>query len=284
MSLQFDLGAGGSLIKESAAARARMAFDGTLTLRNSDGTNEVRSSGRNELAIGALVWRNVLFAVAGNLTQREDAIVGNGLFLDQVVEIDYGRMAIVVHDARPPLGPEWRGQDMFLDGGTVPFTRGVIGVGGTTQPGWFMMDIGAYTSILNSPRLLATTKMTTEVRRLFGPLGGTLPEVTIAVGGETFSDINYARRAYDGEPSSLGLLGNDLLKRFDLVIDNRAGVVFLRPNPQRTAPFRNPERLVVRLGAALALLSGLVVWWRRRSRVRSARTTTSASGGVRTRA
>src|SRR5262249_4808511 len=158
---------------------------------NSDGTNDVRSSSRNRLEIGDLIWRDVPFAVARNMTHREDGIVGNSLFRDKVVEIDYRRMTLVVHAARPEIGSEWRRQDMFLDGGTVPFTRGLLAVGGQSQAGWFMLDTGAYTSILNSPRLFRTTKIAGELRRLLGPLGGSPPEVAVTIAGETVSGINY---------------------------------------------------------------------------------------------
>jgi len=263
LSLQFDFGAGGSVIKDTSVPKANMTFDGTITLRNSDGVNEVRSSSRNRLEIGGLVWRDVPFAVARNMTHREDAIVGNSLFRDKVVEIDYRRMTLVVHTARPPIGSEWRRQDMYLDGGTVPFTRGVLNVGGQRQEGWFLLDTGAYTSILNSPRLFSTTKIGGELRRLLGPLGGSPHEVTVSIAGETVSGINYSTRRYDGDPTSLGVLGNDVLKRFDWIVDNRAGVVFLRPNHHRTQAFRNPERLVSRLAAVFIVLVGAGVAWRR---------------------
>lgn len=262
LSLQLDFGAGGSLIKDASVPNANMTFDGTITLRNSDGTNEVRSSSRNRLEIGDLAWGDVPFAVARNMTHREDGIVGNSLFRDKVVEIDYQRMTLVVHAARPPIGSEWRREDMYLDGGTVPFTRGALAVGGQNQPGWFMLDTGAYTSILNSPRLFSTTKIAGAFRRLLVPMKNSPTEVAITIGGETVSGINYSTRAYDGDPSSLGVLGNDVLKRFDLFVDNRAGALFLRPNHLRTQPFRNPERLVARLGTVFVVVLAAGLAWR----------------------
>ena len=271
LNLQLDLGAGGSVIKNTSAPKANMTFDGTTVLRNSDGTNEVRASSRNRLEIGGLVWRDVPFAVARNMTHREDAIVGNSLFRDKVVAIDYRRMTLVVHAARPSIGSEWRRQEMYLDGGTVPFTRGVLTVGDQSAAGWFMLDTGAYTSILNSPRLFKTTKIAGALCRLLGPLAGSPNPVSVTIAGETVSGINYSTRPYDGDPSSLGLLGNDVLKRFDLILDNRAGVVFLRPNHLRTQPFRNPEQLIVRLGAVFVIAVGVGIGWRKRLKSSAAR-------------
>jgi hypothetical protein len=56
----------------------------------------------------------------------------------------------------------------------------------------------------------------------------------------------------------LGLLGNDVLKRFNLLVDNRSGKAYFRPNGRISDPFRNPEYYLVRVlllaaGAATAV-------------------------------
>jgi hypothetical protein len=263
LDFQFDLGAGGSVIKKSSVSKVSMRFDGTVNLRNSDGDNVVPTSSANQLEIAGLRWDKVGFAVADNMTWREDGLIGNSLFLDQVVEIDYDRMAIAIHDELPPLSAGWIRQDLILDG-VVPFTRGRLEIDGTTRDGWLMLDTGAYTSILNSPQLSPSSKMARELRGLLGRRSSG-PHLTI---GQQSLTPNYSANRYDGDPSSLGLWGNDLLKRFHLIIDNRRGHVYLRPNSHLQAPFRNPEYYVVRIGTVtVALLTVATIWWiRRRAR------------------
>lgn len=120
-------------------------------------------------------------------------------------------MVLATHDALPDLS-RWQRTDMFLDG-VVPFIRGTLEAGGERQAGWFLLDTGAYTSILKHERLSSLYKFSGELRRLFGSLGGTVREPVVSFGGHTFSGINYAVNRYDGNPSDLGLLGNDVLKR-----------------------------------------------------------------------
>ena len=96
--LQVDFGSGGSIIKKSSVPKVDMTFDGTIQLRNSDGVNRVPSSSANQLEIGGWRCDRVPFAVADNMTDREDGLIGNSLFHDQVVEIDYDRMAIVIRE------------------------------------------------------------------------------------------------------------------------------------------------------------------------------------------
>jgi hypothetical protein len=106
----------------------------------------VPSSSRNTIEIAGLRWDDVPVAVADNMTRREDVIVGNTLFQDRVLEIDYDRMVLVIHGTLPdPSG--WQRADMCLDG-VVPFIRGTLEAEGLTQSGWFLLDTGAYTSIV----------------------------------------------------------------------------------------------------------------------------------------
>jgi hypothetical protein len=264
LSFQFDLGAGGSIIKKSSVPRAQMVFDGSLTLRNSDGENVVPSSSTNRLEIADAIWSDVPFAVADNMTHREDGLVGNTLFRDKVLEIDYDRMMITVHDTRPALDGDWRREEVFLDGGTVPFVRGTLSIDGSVRSGWFILDTGAYTSILNSDQLSVSGKFVGELRRLLGPLGGRRQDPGVSVGGQTFSDFNYSVRRYDGDPAALGVLGNDLLKRFNMVLDNREGAAYFRPNGRRHDGFRNPERRLAYILVAAVAVGGAAMVWRAR--------------------
>jgi hypothetical protein len=264
LDLQFDLGAGGGIIKKSSVPKANMQFDGTIRLRNSDGDNTVPSSSANDLEIAGLRWTMVPFAVADNMTRREDGLVGNALFQDKVIEIDYDRMVIAIHDTLPELSSGWIERDIVLDG-TVPFVRGSLAVDDTMRHGWFLLDTGAYTSILNAPQLSASGKIRGELRSMFGarPRGPAL-----SVAGTTFSKINYSVRPYDGDDTALGLLGNDVLKRFNLVLDNRRGLAYFRPNRHLDESFRNPEYYLVRVlaGAVIAVTVATAWFIRRRKR------------------
>ena len=263
LDLQFDLGAGGSIIKKSSVPKAGTTFDGTITLRNSDGTNVVPSSSRNRLAIADLRCEAVFFAVGDNMTHREDGLIGNALFQDKVVEIDYDRMVIVIHDTRPALSAGWIRSDMILDG-VVPFVRATLTVDGRARDGWLMLDTGAYTSILSSDRLSPVSKAWREARRM----AGVAPGVAVSIGGRTFADPNYSVRRYDGDASALGLAGNDLLKRFNVIVDNRQGAAYFRPNRHLGDGFRNPEYYLVRVVAAFVVVAALGTRWLRRRRRR----------------
>jgi hypothetical protein len=267
LDFQLDLGAGGSTIKKASVPKVPMQFDGTIHLRNSDGDNVVPSSSANRLEIAGFSWDRVGFAVADNMTHREDGLIGNSLFQDKVLEIDYDRMLIAVHDTRPALPDGWTEVEMVLDG-VVPFVRGTLAIDDSAREGWFMLDTGASTSILNSDRLSASSKVVGELRRMLGPLGPGHEGPRLSVAGRTFSGTNYSAGSYNGDPSALGLLGNDVLKRFNVIVDNRRGFAYFRSNRHLRASFRNPEYYLVRVVAALLVAVGGTTFWlvRRRKR------------------
>lgn len=263
LDIQFDLGAGGCIIKKSSVKKVNMSFDASVTLTNSDGTNQVPLSSSNTLQIAGLRWDSLGFAVADNMTHREDLLVGNSLFLDKIVEIDYDKKIMIIHDSLPAHGPGYSRHDIILDG-VVPFLQGSVSIGSKKRTGWFMFDTGAYTSILSTDDVSVTHKMYMELRKMLG-LSISSPQITI--GEHAFSGFNYtAQKINDGH---LGLLGNDLLKRFNVILDNRSGYIYLKPNSLVNESYANPEYYAVRVGAAvLIFILALVVYIRYRRKIK----------------
>lgn len=274
LSFQFDLGCGGSIIKKGSVPRANMEFDGTTTLINSDGRNVVPSSSENTLEVGPLRWEGLSFAVGDNMTHREDGLLGNVLFQGKVVEIDYDRRVMVIRDAPPAIDPRASKHEIILDG-VIPYIRGSLAIAGERREGWFMFDTGAYTSILSHGRASPAGKMLIEARKMLGGGGAAEADPRLTIGDRAFADFNYTVGNSGGEEDRLGLLGNDLLKRFNVVLDNRGGAIYLTPNGLTGEPYANPEYYVARViaAAALALAAAcgwLVFWWRSRRRARRA--------------
>lgn len=272
IDIQFDLGLSGQcVIKKSSVQKVNMILDGKIVLSNSDGINEVPSSSSNMLMVGGLRWDSIPFTVANNMTRREDMILGNALFQNKVLEINYDNKFIVVHDTMPPVGPEYTRHEMILDVNVVPFVKGSLKFRSKTKDGWFLFDTGAYTTILNDEDIPPANKISTEARKIVGlSTQSQIPEIT--VNGYRFANFSYTTQKIN--PSEMaGILGNDLLKRFNVIIDNRNGYIYFQPNSLMNASYANPEYYLVRVIAAFILLIILIVFFviyrrRRRKRMR----------------
>lgn len=268
LDIQFDLGLSGqSIIKKSSVKKVNMNFDGSIVLTNSDGTSTVPSSSHNKLKISNLSWDSIPFSMADNMTYREDIIIGNILFRHKVVEFNYDEKIIILHDSMPAVDSRFKRHDIILDNATVPFLRADLTYNSITKPGWYMFDIGAYTSIFNNKTIPPLNKMFTEAKKMVG-LNYKTKQPQIKIGDYVFSDFNYTTQDISREDIA-GLLGNDLLKRFNIILDNLNGVIYLKPNSQIKEPYANPERYLVRVVAVFLVLLVILIsyiFYRRKKR------------------
>lgn len=254
LDIQFDLGAGGTVIKKSSAEKVKMHFDQTVTLHNSDGVNQVPSASANHLKIGNLTWDSVNIAVADNMTHREDLIIGNSLFNNKILEIDYDKMIVLVHDTLPLHSASFSRHDLILDGGVIPFALAGLTSRGDTKKGWAMFDTGAYTTILNSADVPLLYRVLGEFVRMVGADHKSFTP-KISIGGFDFSGFNYNVQNMGGDGLYM-ILGNDLLKRFNIILDNRNGYLYLKANSFARAPYgRRGEYYLVMIAVGLLIVS-----------------------------
>jgi hypothetical protein len=273
LDFQFDLGAGGAVIKQDSVPKVNMQFDGTATLHNSDGSNVVPSSSSNQLQIENLSWEGLPFVAGNNMTHREDGLLGNFLFQDKVIEIDYDRNVITIHDSLPVMKAGYSKHRIILDG-VVPFIDASLTIGNEQREGWFMFDTGARTTQLFSLESSPASKLWAELRKVLRINHATTSGPRLTIGGYAFTNFNYRIKQRDDGGGQLGLLGNDLLKRFNVILDNQNGFIYLKPNSLTGGPFRNPEYYLARVliigGGALLVLAAGCGWmlYRRRSKHR----------------
>nr|WP_294875752.1 hypothetical protein [uncultured Pedobacter sp.] len=126
-----------------------------------------------------------------------------------------------------------------------------------------MFDTGARTSILNTADLPLSYRILNELAGMIGLDEQVTPQLTI--GDYRLSRFEYKSREMGGEGLNM-ILGNDLLSRFNLIIDNKNGYLFMKPNSlMDTAYKKREEYYVVRTAAVLlVLLTILVIWLKRR--------------------
>lgn len=266
LNIQFDLGAGGCQIKKSSVQRVKMDFDSSIILINSDGRNRVPLSSLNKLEIAHIKCDSIPFAVSDNMTAREDLIASNSIFQDKIIEINYDKKIIVIHDTLRAQA-SFSKHDIILDG-VVPYLQGTLTMNAKTKKGWFMFDTGAYTTILRTNEVSSISKMYIEAKRMIGLIGknDTASSPQLSFGAYNFHNFNYTVEK-SGTDSLLGLLGNDLLKRFNVLLDNRNGYIYLQPNLLVNEPYRNPEYYVVRVITFLLVLSViLIIYFRYKKR------------------
>jgi hypothetical protein len=234
LDIQLDLGAGAVNLNRKSVKKVKINFDKKGNLSNSDGIDEVRVSSSNEIEIAGLKWSGIEIYETKNMKNSEDAIIGNGFFLDQIYKIDYDKHHLILFDHLPEIEPGFVEQNMILDNGVRPAIEGSFVFEDKVYRDWFLFDTGntgngiignSYLVKNNLYRQFSTiigfgSKKVAYIHKLI------IADQKIVDGAITLEKQNKNGSAYQFG----GLFGNKLLKRFNVIIDNQAGVIYMKPN------------------------------------------------------
>lgn len=117
VTIQFDTGAGGTVVNKMVADQLGLRFDRKTMVTNSQGTNEARNSLGNTLNIGNMQWQNLAITEVGNMDAGEDIIIGTYLFRDKIIELDYDRKLMIISDTLPKKAKGYSAQPYKYHGG-----------------------------------------------------------------------------------------------------------------------------------------------------------------------
>ncbi len=234
LDIQFDLGAGAANVNKKSVKKININFDKKGHIINSDGAHETRVSSSTDFEIGGLSWNGIELYETKNMKNYEDAIVGNSFFLDQIYAIDYEKKVLILYDELPEIKPEYVQQDMLLDNGVRPVFEACFSIKGKMYKGWFLFDTGNTSNGIIGNTFLGANKLYPKFSNIIG-LGNKkvafIPALILA--NKTFSKgvITLEKPNKNGSQYKFGgLIGNKILKRFNVIIDNRQGFIYLKPN------------------------------------------------------
>jgi hypothetical protein len=233
LQMQFDLGASAVNFNKRSQSKAAINWDATDLLVNSDGRNTVPSSARNTIRIGTLEWSSQRVIQTTNMERDEDVIIGNSLFRDRIVEIDYDRMVLRVHAVPPAIPASFTRHDLALDGGVRPLMQAELLVGTERLTDWYLFDTGLTSTLRISARQNREHRLAKRLgawfgfggRKIFRARGFRLGGVELPAGMaviETYDDVSQGLVAG-------GAIGNAWLRRFNVILDNRRGAIWLAP-------------------------------------------------------
>lgn len=212
--------------------------DGEGTAHSWGGDASSPFSTGNTMRMGQSTWDSLLVIVDEQSGQGSDGKFGFDLFADRVLEIDHDRHLFIVHSALPPHMDDMIMWPCREDDGRL-YTEATITLGDSSYTDRFMLHTGyGGTCILGTAFMdhvpTGTSLDTLGVKELSDALGNTLKNVAarvplLAFGGTKFPDLRIQvmdRRSHFND----NVLGNDLFRRFNAVIDPRNGRMYLRTN------------------------------------------------------
>jgi hypothetical protein len=197
-----------------------------------------------ELALGARIYKPLVYdtELSGHDT---DGRFGWDLFDGMIVELNYDKMLMIVHSKMPKsvkrdkaytkLNMKYFNQ-LFL-------VESEISQNGIKNNDWFLFDTGYQKSVMLDNDLLRVHNFPLEKMEVInkvimhGAQGNEIPVVTsklqnMQLGKYELKDIP-AQILTTNKPMSgatIHILGNEVLKRFNMILDFQNNVIYLKPN------------------------------------------------------
>lgn len=249
----FDNGADNTILFPSALRKgAKLQFDGSIESRATGGTETRKTSNTNDLEISKLKWSNELVMYVDKQIGEGDGTIGYDVFEDKIIEMDYDKHLMIIHDAPFKMGKVCAKFPMQLNGGEVPSITGTVITRDKKITADFLFDMGATGCLflnqgfLKKNNLYGTMETIGEAQTTGAGSGVT--KTTRAIlpgfifGNYNFKEVpvNLENRA-EHDPGT-GVLGMDILKRFHTILDYQNNVIYLKPTRMINSPYKQYQK------------------------------------------
>jgi hypothetical protein len=252
LTFAFDTGAGGTIISARTAGRLGITGDESVSRQGGAGDAKVVLSEKHTIRIGDLTIPKVTLGIIEldhidrQLGVRLDGVIGWKILSEYAVRLNYDAMQIEIYDTRrfdytlaaPGYDLEVSGTALFLNA-TVAFESGAVFTGEVLVDTGSGGDISFNTPFARENDLLAEIGSSYE-REVTGGLGAnsyqsfTTMLSSLSIGEYDFASmpakIAFAEAGALSWPGVMGILGNDVLKRFNMFVDIQQGRTFLESN------------------------------------------------------
>lgn len=241
----FDTGANGSVINEQAKQKIPLKINNQSLNVGSNGTNLVSQSSDNAITFGNITKTNIDFTIIPYGTTTFDGVFGTNLMTEYVIEIDYSKNELRFYEPvtyNKDLS-DYDALKIYLPGNYMSI-KGSITVKGKRYSGLFGLDTGADNVLTLSSPFVTRNELVNKTIKIGASVSqgsdGTeyenplvlLPEVCIGL--KSFyripADLSMSTEGVDAATDKIGFLGNNLLKRFNVVINFKRGFIYLTPN------------------------------------------------------
>lgn len=241
LKLMFHLAASSVTLTEEALQKINsIKFERTDSVSSWGGSgNTSRFSKSNELQIGSFVWKNTPIWENKNSGQNTDGKFGLDLFKDKIVEIDFEKKIITIGEELPKKIKRYRKLNIdYKD--DMMFVVANCEVEGVDVSNKFLIHSGYAGSVLFDDQFSNTNKLSeklqiTSEKQLKDSFGNVLktkkailPKFTL--GSFNLKDILVG--FFDGAigRQKMSVIGGDILKRLNIVIDAKREFIYLKPN------------------------------------------------------
>jgi len=249
VSLMFHTAAGSvTLIEEATERLSSVKWNAAGEVNSWGGSGDARISEQNTLQLADFSWRDVSIWENTNSGPGTDGKFGPNLFADMVIELDFDHNLLIIYQKLPAKTNSYeklalKQQDDML------FIKASSSIGGVDYYNDFLIHSGYAGAILYDDQFADSTSIgkqititgKQELKDSYGNvvkvMKGSLPGFSI--GNETLTDVPVGFFEGTIGRQQVSVLGGDLIKRFNLIIDADRSYIYLKSNKLSQLPFKN---------------------------------------------
>jgi hypothetical protein len=193
------------------------------------------------LKMGSMTWKNPEIVPTGLTAHDMDGRFGWNLFEGNMVEINYDKNCLIIHSELPKQMKGYvRSELEFME--SFVCINGVIKIGANNYPGRFLMDTGSDQAMILDKDWTARQQFPEDSLKLIrsstlkDPRGVSYETKIVEMPGLKLNGFElrhipaYMLSSKNPVGFEVNYLGNDLLKRFNMILDFKNDVVYLKPN------------------------------------------------------
>lgn len=210
---------------------------------------------------------------------KADGVIGYNVFEDKIVEINYDKNIMVIHTSMDDVRKSYSVNEMIWRGSGL-YIECALNINNKKCKGLFLFDTGSKWA-LSLTKDYATTNQLYDImpkvgtRSASGVSGKPIKCNTVTLPRLIIGNLSLTNVPIDLElPSDAAgldknILGNDVLKRFNVILDYRNGLIYLQPDSLINAAYNKSfdENLIfIGIGIIAGLLiTGFIIYRKRKT-------------------
>lgn len=238
-----------TLTEEAIRNLKSLSFAGTDSVKSwGGGGNPSRFSKGNVLKIRELVWKDVPIWENKNSGPKTDGKFGIDLFDNKVIELDFEKKIITLYKNLPAKAATYEKLKLIVENDNL-FIEARCEIGTSTFTNKFLIHSGYSGTILFDDKFVSETKIDEkltivaekELKDSFGNVLKTKKAILPAFmfGNKKLTNVPVGFFTGAIGRQKMSIVGGDILKRFNLIIDAKRDYIYLKANTLSTLNYAN---------------------------------------------
>lgn len=247
LQLMFHIATSGVSITSVAAEQlTSIHWNSSDTVESWGGSTVSRFSQNNFLKIGSNQWDSLLLVECMHSGKNTDGKFGPDLFGNKIIEINFDQSILVLHQQLPHSINKYEKVDLISEKGML-FIKCIVDIENESTSNRFLLHSGYSSSLLFDDEFTALHEMGKKLpllseNELLDSFGNRLKTKKsllqqFQVGGVRFNNIPISFFEGSIGRQKISVLGMDVLKRFNLILDKENKVLYLQKNQHFSSPY-----------------------------------------------